>query len=254
MYPFVEFFGTSVPVYSVCVLLGASITSLLLAYLLRKKLLLSKYMPIALGASFGAVLGARLFGILSKGIYNLCLTGTFNLADSVRKSGIVYLGGLLGLLFMIWVLCHFKERKFGEISDILGIVIPLFHGFGRIGCYFAGCCYGCEYSGFLALPYRISVDGAWVMRIPTQLWESAFEFAIFAIHMTKYTRAKGNMALLFRYMLTYSAFRFVLEFFRGDDMRGVLYGISFSQVVCVVILICLWVQYKNKKREGIVLK
>ncbi len=249
MCPFVDFFGLLVPVYSACVLSGASITFLLLAYLLRKKRMLSKYMPIALGASFGVILGARLFGILSMCIFDLCLTGMFNPVDSMRSSGIVYLGGLLGLLFTTWIMCHFKERKFEEISDILGIVIPLFHAFGRIGCYFAGCCYGCEYFGFLALPYRIGMDGAWMMRFPTQLMESAFEFIIFAIHITEYTKVEGQRSLLFRYMFAYSVFRFVLEFYRGDDMRGVLYGISFSQIVCVAILIFLFVQYKNKK-EG----
>ena len=42
------------------------------------------------------------------------------------------------------------------------------------------------------------------------------------------------------YLALYAVFRFVLEFFRGDDVRGILGGLSVSQWISIVILLCLF--------------
>ena len=251
MYPYIRICDEKVSIYSVCVLLGAGVSLLLLTKLLRRKQLLSTYMPLFAVSLFGLLFGAKLFGVLSKGIVNLVEVGRFDLYDSLLNSGIVYWGGLLGMLATLQIACNFRQCDFGEISDILGIVIPLFHVFGRMGCYFVGCCYGREYTGLLAMPYRIGWDGEWMLRFPTQLAEVVLELSLFAIHFLRYSRQKqhGRVSLLFRYLLIYSVFRFVIEFYRGDAVRGVFHGISFSQIVCIMVLVGLSVYYKNKKHR-----
>lgn len=251
MYPYIRICDEKVSIYSVCVLLGAGVSLLLLTKLLRRKQLLSIYMPLVAVSLFGLLLGAKLFGVLSKGIVNLAQVGRFDVYDSVLNSGIVYWGGLLGMLATLRIACHFRKRDFGEVSDILGIVIPLFHVFGRMGCYFVGCCYGCEYTGLLALPYRIGWDGEWMLRFPTQLAEVALELSLFTIHFLQYFRERqhGKTSLLFRYLLIYSVCRFVIEFYRGDAVRGVFHGISFSQIVCIMVLVGLSVYYKKHRRK-----
>lgn len=251
MYPYIRICDEKVSIYSVCVLLGAGVSLLLLTKLLRRKQLLCTYMPLFAISLFGLLLGAKLFGVLSKGIVNLVEVGRFDLYDSLFNSGVVYWGGLLGMLVALQITCHFRKREFGEISDILGVIIPLFHAFGRLGCYFVGCCYGCEYTGILALPYRIGWEGEWLLRFPTQLAEVVLELLLFAIHFLLYFHARqhGKTSLLFRYLLIYSIFRFVIEFYRGDTVRGVFHGISFSQIVCITVLGCLAVYYKKHRRK-----
>ena len=226
---------------------------LLLARLLRKRFLLNKYIGITPLALLGVFIGAFGFGVLSNSLNILKIKGVIDWEDCINQAGIVYLGGLLGGLGAIRIACFFKERDFRELSDILGIVIPLFHGFGRIGCFFAGCCYGVEYAGIFALPYRIGVNGDWVMRFPTQLLEATFEFVLFVALFTQYRKDSTTYnSLLRQYVLCYCIFRFIIEFWRGDEVRGIVCGISFSQVICIVVMTVLLVWKLIHKRKDLV--
>lgn len=254
MYPFIPIGGEQISVYSLCTCAGASVMFLMLSKMLRKKLLLSKYIGITPFALLGVLTGAIGFGILSNCLAVLLNEGTIDWENCIKNAGIVYLGGLLGGLGAIRIACCIKERDFREIADILGIVIPLFHAFGRIGCFFAGCCYGKEYTGFLAIPYRVDISGEWIMRFPTQLLEAAFEFVVFLIHFIRYHKnPTAYNSLLNQYLVCYCIFRFVIEFWRGDEMRGVFCGVSFSQAVCVVILVVLFVHKLLLKRKEMML-
>ena len=87
-------------------------------------------------------------------------------------------------------------------------------------------------------------------RIPVQLIEAAFNVGIFIylfalIHKDDWK----NKNLLLRYIVIYSCGRFLLEFIRGDTVRGVIHGISFSQVISIIIwLTLLTITIKNRNR------
>lgn len=116
------------------------------------------------------LIGAKSFGFLCKLLVNYTLTGIWKWEESLFNSGIVYLGGLLGYLAMLRTLCCFKERNWLEISDITAVVIPLFHAFGRVGCFLARCCYGKESHSIISIPYRtVLEDEIGSNRIPVQL-------------------------------------------------------------------------------------
>ena len=55
---------------------------------------------------------------------------------------------------------------------------------------------------------------------------------------TVYTRKQQNgLAVLISYIVLYSVVRFVLEFFRGDLIRGIYLGLSSYQWVSILLLI-----------------
>ena len=103
----------------------------------------------------------------------------------------------------------------------------------RIGCFMNGCCYGRETDG----PLGVLFPGHTTKVIPTQLIESAFLFVLFAVLLVLILRYKrGNLPMLV-YLYAYSVFRFVLEFFRGDDRGEFLGGITPSQWQSVFMLL-----------------
>jgi phosphatidylglycerol:prolipoprotein diacylglycerol transferase len=243
MYPEINILGTSIPTYLLCVGLGLIVSIKLLCSLLVEKECLKKYINVLTLSFIGLFLGARLFGILSRLLSIYQETGKWNCYDSLN-SGIVYLGGLLGYLLTFQLLCKIKQIKTSEVNDILAVIIPLFHSFGRIGCYFGGCCYGKISSSLIAVPYKILRESElWEYRIPTQLFESLVEILIFVMMYKLYRKQQGivsqHKGLLTIYLFAYSIWRFIIEFFRGDSIRGVYFKLSFSQYVCILLLIYL---------------
>ena len=187
----------------------------------------------------GVVLGARFFGLLTNisiSLYNKEKI-TFNV---IYKAGLVFYGGLFGGTFCHWLGIHilFRNQYDARLLNPLAVSIPLFHFFGRLGCLFAGCCYGKEYHGFGHINYIR--DGIITETLPVQLLESITEFIIFCILLTTYCvrKNKQNNNMLLLYFILYSTGRFFLEFLRSDQNRGYFGIISFSQIVSIILFLC----------------
>ena len=163
--------------------------------------------------------------------------------NALMSGGFVFYGGLIGGLIG-W----FLAAKIHKI-DAVGIVkraafmVPLIHGFGRIGCFCAGCCYGVPYEGpgavvFPEGPYTLPG----VPLFPVQLTEAAVLFVLAALLLGLQLRTDRRAAAdgtaprawtypVELYFLVYGAARFVLEFLRYDDVRGHIGALSTSQVI-----------------------
>ena len=102
--------------------------------------------------------------------------------------------------------------------DALTFGLALAHGFGRIGCFLGGCCYGCFASGPFAVTYPPETGGlAGVSVHPVQLYEAAGSFLIFAILWWLLApRRPYPGAILIGYLVLYSVLRLGTEFLRGD--------------------------------------
>ena len=136
--------------------------------------------------------------------------------------GITFIGGLIGGAG-VFILIYFLIRKKlkGRLYDMLSLApccILIAHALGRVGCFFAGCCYGKETNSFLGVQF----PGETVKVHPTMLYEAAFLFILFAVcsYLLLKKNFKHNMSL---YLVTYGVFRFLIEFVR-DDHRGKLLG------------------------------
>jgi phosphatidylglycerol:prolipoprotein diacylglycerol transferase len=113
-----------------------------------------------------------------------------------------------------------------KIADIFAPAVALGHFFGRIGCFFSGCCYGRECDCFIAINNKY----------PTQLFEAFCNLAIFFI-LHKFNKREHNPGLTFLlYLIIYPAVRFTIEFFRGDDRGMFILGLSVGQIISLVIM------------------
>ena len=182
-------------------------------------------------------LGAKLFGVISLWSYRLQAGLPYDLAGLVQDSGIVFYGGMLFFLLSV-DLCIRRFVLFKRASGwgLAALIVPLFHGFARIGCYFGHCCYGIEMDGaFFAQFFE--------HRLPVQLIESAFNFLLFVVLLILfYYRKKSRGKLVRGYLWSYASFRFLIEFFRADAVRGGFGPLSFSQWVSLAILLGLIVR------------
>ena len=176
----------------------------------------------------------------------------------VDQGGLMFYGGLILALAVFFAWCFAKKEKVLELSDLLATVIPLGHAFGRIGCFFYGCCYGrlSESSVAVAFPRQ---SPAWYEQLhaglisssaqsslpvlPTQLFEAAAVFALFLVLLAVYWRTYVAAGRPRRsglptgcYFIGYAIVRFGMEFLRGDP-RAAIGPFSISQAISLGMLL-----------------
>ena len=148
--------------------------------------------------------------------------------------GFVVFGGIIGGILTAYVYCKVEKLDFLKFFDTLMPSVALAQGFGRIGCFLAGCCYGKETAGTLAVIFKDS-DFAPndISLIPTQIYSSILDFVHFflLLYVAKHKKADGQVAAC--YLICYSIGRFVIEFFRGDIERGSVGILSTSQFISI---------------------
>lgn len=155
----------------------------------------------------------------------------------VTGSGFVVFGGIIGGILTIWIYCRCKKMDFLAYLDLMVPSVALAQGFGRIGCFLAGCCYGKETDSFLGVTFTHSNYAPnHVKLFPSQLVMSAGDFVIAAILLVYAgkDRSKGKTSAL--YLMLYSVGRFIVEFTRNDD-RGSVGIFSTSQFIGIFILL-----------------
>lgn len=230
--------------------------SAFMVFLFQKKYSIQKNMCTLAMSCIFVFLFARLFGCIS-GIYRDVGMGRVVTIDTVKETGIVFYGGLIGLLVSYSLISgFFYQDKY--IMDVLAVCIPLFHSISRVGCFVGGCCFGVESKSFISIEYTTRIFDAinTSYRIPTQLIEAVFNLVLFIYLLLLFRKDEWiNKHILRRYLLIYSIGRFIIEYFRGDLTRGVINGISFSQIVSIAIWLFLILSSihshseKNKKED-----
>lgn len=150
--------------------------------------------------------------------------------------GMVFYGGLLGAM-AVYAFCVRRKRLSVEYIDLGILLVPLFHFFGRIGCFLGGCCYGIECKFGITYHHSDIPQANGVPRLPVQLLEAAFNLVLFFVLYGFFRKKKHSSWLLSIYLYAYPIFRFVIEFFRGDAHRGIYGGLSTSQWVSLALLL-----------------
>ena len=155
----------------------------------------------------------------------------------ITGNGFVVYGGILGGALTMFFYCKIKKVKFLDYFDLMVPSVALAQGFGRIGCFLAGCCYGKETNSPLGIVFHNSHFAPNDVRLyPTQLMMSGGDFIIAGILLwyASKNRVKGKTGTL--YLILYSIGRFIIEFFRNDN-RGSVGLLSTSQFIGIFALV-----------------
>lgn len=244
-----------VPTMGVCVLVGA-VLAVLLSWLLRKKSTLDwngeVVDAIILAVLLGFVGMKVLYWIVTPDVFSTAFkNGVFRGILSLLMEGMVFYGGLIGGIIGIILVARKKKKNFFEFSDLMAPCFCVAHAFGRIGCLLVGCCYGvakgepmlfgaATYQGTCAvyypeLPNNEGAGPAW--RLPVPLMEAVFLLVLCAVLVLIYRKSKKLGKVTGWYLVLYALWRFGIEGFRGDKIRGVYGLFSTSQWISFGILI-----------------
>ena len=100
------------------------------------------------------------------------------------SSGFVVFGGIIGGILTGLLYCRIRKLVFFKYADVILPSVALAQGFGRIGCFLAGCCYGKETESIFSVIFQNSEYAPnHVALIPTQLYSSGLDFLHFLLLM-----------------------------------------------------------------------
>lgn len=177
----------------------------------------------------------------------------------VRSAGVFY-GGLVVATITGFLLIRRYRLPVWTTADLYAPGIALGHVIGRMGCFFAGCCWGKPTDAPWAITFTNPAAAENVgtpLNIalhPTQLYEAGAELLILALLLATERRGRYFAGRTFwLYMLLYGITRFVIEIYRGDP-RGELFGMSTSQFVSVLLVpislvMLYWLSRRNTPLE-----
>lgn len=236
MYPNEIFLGMDL--YSILISVGVIVCMLFIRLQADWRGLRAKLQNLFLFNTIAAVVLGYGAAVLLQAFYNFMANGRFEI---VENTGATFYGGLIGgtgmFILIYFIAGHFlfPDRyhypHLRTASDIAPACITVAHGFGRLGCLMAGCCYGAKCDAW----YGIEMVNLGYKVVPVQLFEALYLFALSAIFLVLFK--KGKKYLMPAYMMAYAVWRFVAELMR-NDYRGatIVDFLTPSQFVSVLLL------------------
>jgi len=206
-----------------------------------------RYLAVFLASLPVGLAGARLIPIVQDAITAGRLT-----PGLVLSGGLVFYGGGLAILWAMRLGCRMLGLSPWPLLDAVSRVAPLGHAFGRLGCFFGGCCFGATTECGLGVRFPAGSPAFLQHKVqgllpqgavaslpvhPSQLYEALCNLALFGL-LALLSRRPGGLPpgrITTFYLLGYAVLRFCLEFWRGDVLRGVYFGLSTSQYVALAV-------------------
>lgn len=225
----------------------------LLVYVLRRARAHGENASTALDLGLILMVGGFLGGRLLHVFYELpqYYAEDWTRVFKIWEGGFVFYGGFLtalaGCLLLVWR----RRLSFNRWADFYAPVIALGYGLGRVSCFLAGCCYGraCDLPWGVTFPW----DAERILRHPTQLYAVIWELSVFGLLIFLERRKIPSRIpglVFWSWILLHSLGRLMMESFR-DDFRGhLLFGLSLSTVISLLLLALaaakLFTIYKRK--------
>jgi phosphatidylglycerol:prolipoprotein diacylglycerol transferase len=132
------------------------------------------------------------------------------------------------------------QGTIAKTGDSFAVPVAAAVGVGRLGCFYAGCCYGTP----TRLPWGVTFPTAdSVPRHPTQLYEAAFHLSAAAVLLGLQRRGMFRGQLIKLYILAYLAYRFVTEWIRPEArLAAGLTGYQWAAIVLAILFVWLWIR------------
>ena len=202
---------------------GAVFTAVWLI-LLRKRLDMPWYaaIPLAILSTVYGVLTAKVFAFLESG-FN---TDSFG---NMRLFGVVFFMPLA-----YWLGAKLSKRSYREVFDVFTPCIIFTVMCARISCIVSGCCIG------------LPIPGMNGVRFPTREAEILFYIIVLICLCPRVLKGKYRGQAYPIYMISYGAFRFVVEFFRSADTSSVFHSAHIWALIALIIGISIYAEIKSE--------
>ncbi len=253
MCPYISVFGRTFSAYGIC-MAAAFVLVGLLSYRSGKKWGVTGEDVLICGASACGI------GLLAGGLLYVVVTYSPEIILQFLREGrigelfggIVFYGGLIGGILGGILGAKLAKCDPEGIAGVVFTCFPLGHAIGRIGCLLAGCCHGFAYTGPLAVYYPNAISGLNPNQgyFPVQALEALINVGIFVVLRALANRGRRGYDILSVYLLFYGVMRFLLEFLRGDTIRGIYGGVSLSQWISLGLIAAFaiyWWGFRKKQ-------
>lgn len=181
-----------------------------------------------------SIIGARLYYVL----FSLEKFTSFWQIFEVWKGGMAIYGGVIGGAIGVGLYCLIHKKNFFSVADIAAPSLILGQAIGRIGCFFAGCCYGIEVTNpsQMWFPLSVQINGVW--HYSTFFYESFWNFLVFAalmllLYFGKFIKERG--VIVSGYFILYGIGRAWIEGLRGDSLY--IGAIKVSQLLSILLIL-----------------
>ncbi len=215
--------------------------------LIKDEKLLNLFDDLITYLIIGIILGGRLGYVI---FYNLeYYLENFLEILMIWNGGMSFHGGLIGVVLATVIFS--KKHKINSyiFLDFIALVAPIGLFLGRIANFINSELYGKETDVFWSVKF-VSIDN--ISRHPSQIYEAIFEGLILFFvlnHFAKKDNFKKPGLISSMFLIFYSFFRFVLEFFREPDFQigYLLYQLTLGQLISVVFFSLGIFLYLKKK-------
>jgi len=212
-------------------------------------------LDMAIIAVIASIIGSRIFHILveAPGYY---------WEDPIRvfyfwQGGFVSLGAFIATIIGWIIYFRYKKLNTLQMFDIGYMVAPIIIFFVRVGCLLTGCCYGKPTDFFFSLTYTDPGSTAFYYHPnealhATQIYNMLNAVVMFGVLYLVYRKRKFFGQILSVFLMYYGVTRFMIEFLRGDEDRGLYFGgaVSTGQIVMSVAFLVGLVSYFIFKKRG----
>ncbi|MBE6062532.1 MAG: prolipoprotein diacylglyceryl transferase [Clostridium butyricum] len=229
-----EILGIDIKSYGLMIAIGIITASMLFINKgIKKNYDEDSLLNLIIFAVIGGILGGKTLFIITE--FKNIVTNP-NILLNFGYGFVVY-GAIAGGALAMYLYCRHKKWRLLKMLDMAVPGLAIAQGFGRIGCFLAGCCYGAPTDFLFGVVFpKDSLAPSGVHLHPTQIYSSIFDFllGIFLLYYSKKHRKDGK--ILGMYLIVYSIGRFLVEFLRNDP-RGSVGVLSTSQFIAIFTLV-----------------
>ena len=215
--------------------------------LIKDEKLLNLFDDLITYLIIGIILGGRL-GYVFLYNFNYYIE---NLSEIliIWNGGMSFHGGLLGVIFATILFSRKHKLNSFIFLDLISLVAPIGLFLGRMANFVNSELYGRETDVFWSVKF-INIDN--LTRHPSQIYEALFEGLILFFLLNYLAKKKkfetpGLISSIF--LIFYSIFRFLLEFFREPDSQVgfIFFNLTMGQLISVIFLLFGVYLYLSKK-------
>ena len=203
------------------------------------------------------IMGGRLFYVIQKHNEHGMLKGKslpevlFALVN-LPDGGLVFYGAIMGGLLGFLAFCYRRGLNILKMGDIILPSVFVGLGFGRIGCFLYGCCFGgtCTLPWAVqfpkdSVPYAAQIGSGYITDAataslplhPTQVYSSITAFMIATVLMLYLRHRPYNGSAMAIGWVLYPVARFVIEILRNDELDQFGTGLTISQNISVLLFV-----------------
>lgn len=229
MSPFITLFGYEVYTYAIFIGLAFVASSIIFLMHGTKYSHVLDLIELCFYLCVNAIVSAKIVFLISA-IPDIMADPAY-LNACIMEGGFNFMGGLVGALLTGFIMCKRRHMSIPRVMSSFLMATALGHAILKVGCIYNGCCYGLEYEGLFA----VVIEGVG-STFPIQMIESITSLGLFALLFVLFqkTEFKEESKIHIYFMLIYPVIKFIIEFFRGDAIRGV-FILSVSQWLSIFV-------------------